>query len=52
MKRGKILIWVLAGVITTGLLISSFISYKSTNKYGGDYIYYLIMLLRIQKIIK
>ena len=36
MKRGKILIWVLAGVITTGLLISSFISYKNTNKYGGD----------------
>ena len=36
MKRGKILIWVLAGVITTGLLISSFISYKDTNKYGGD----------------
>lgn len=36
MKRGKILIWVLAGVITTGLLISSFISYKSTNKYGGE----------------
>ena len=36
MKRGKILIWVLAGVITIGLLISSFISYKSTNKYGGE----------------
>lgn len=36
MKRGKILIWVLAGVVTTGLLISSFISYKNTNKYGGD----------------
>ncbi|RUR41980.1 hypothetical protein ELS18_02880 [Clostridium perfringens] len=36
MKRGKILIWVLAGVITTGLLISSFISYKNTNKYGGE----------------
>ena len=36
MKRGKILIWVLAGVVTTGFLISSFISYKNTNKYGGD----------------
>ncbi|MGU8479714.1 hypothetical protein ACV3OD_02580 [Clostridium perfringens] len=36
MKRGKILIWVLAGVVTTGLLISSFISYKNTNKYGGE----------------
>ena len=32
MKRGKILILVLVGVVTTGLLIS----YKSTNKYGGD----------------
>ncbi|EGT3614953.1 hypothetical protein FHH43_01695 [Clostridium perfringens] len=36
MKKGKILILVLAGLVTTGLLIGSFISYKNTNKYGGD----------------
>lgn len=36
MKKGKILILVLAGLVTTGLLIGSFMSYKNTNKYGGD----------------
>lgn len=36
MKKGKILLLVLAGIVTTGLLIGSFISYKNTDKYEGD----------------
>lgn len=36
MKKGKILLLVLAGIVTTGLLIGSFMSYKNTDKYGGE----------------
>lgn len=36
MKKDKVLLLVLAGIVTTGLLIGSFISYKNTDKYGGD----------------
>lgn len=36
MKKGKILLLVLAGVVITGLLMASFISYKNTDKYGGE----------------
>lgn len=36
MKKGKVLLLVLAGIVTTGLLINSLMRYENTNKYGGE----------------
>ncbi|MDZ4991871.1 hypothetical protein GNF80_02655 [Clostridium perfringens] len=36
MKKGKILFVVLAGLITTGLLVGSFMGQKNTSEYGGE----------------